>query len=105
MAAEAQEKEKESGGSFIDGIRTYFREVRVELSKVSWPDRPDVISLTRIVLIVTIASALLLGALSIGMSYFLDGFGIKYPPVLAILFAIIIGVTWWTFRQDNSKSY
>ena len=42
----------------ITNIRTYLSDVRAELNKVSWPDRADVIRLTRIVLLVTVLSSL-----------------------------------------------
>ncbi len=41
----------------------YFRETRVELSKVSWPSREEAINLTIVVLAVTFSMAIFLGAL------------------------------------------
>ena len=37
----------------VDGIISYFKEVRGELSKVIWPKREEVVRLTLIVLIVS----------------------------------------------------
>lgn len=44
-------------------IVRYFRETRVELSKVSWPSREDATQLTIIVLVVTFTMAAFLGSL------------------------------------------
>jgi preprotein translocase subunit SecE len=41
----------------------YLRDTRAELRKVSWPSRQEALSLTRIVLIVTISMAVILGLL------------------------------------------
>ncbi len=45
------------------GIIRYLRETRAELRKVSWPTRKEALNLTYIVLGVTFAFALVLGAL------------------------------------------
>lgn len=71
----------------FSGIATYFREVRDELDKVTWPTREETIRLTRIVLIVTIVASIVLGALGVFMSY-LVRWGLDTP----ILFvAILLG--------------
>lgn len=44
---------------------TFIKEVQAELSKVKWPTRAEVIRLTAVVLIVSAAIGLLLGALDI----------------------------------------
>jgi preprotein translocase subunit SecE len=46
-----------------NAIVRYLRETRAELRKVHWPTRQEAWSLTKIVLIVTISMALLLGLL------------------------------------------
>jgi len=103
MAAET--KTKNESKNFLANFRSYLGEVRTELNKVSWPDREDVVRLTRIVLLVTAVTSLGLGALSIGLTLFLDQFGFEYPLVLVVLFVIIAIATWWSFRQEDSKSY
>jgi preprotein translocase SecE subunit len=120
MAAETKKseekdvKEKESGGSLLENIRGYFSDVRTELNKVSWPDREDVVRLTRIVLAVIISASVVLGTLSVVLAYFmndthfdtvLQNIGLNRTPIFVVLFAIILGVTWWMFRQDDKKSY
>ena len=44
-------------------IKRWFKETAGELRKVSWPTREEAIALTRIVLIVTIIMAAILGIL------------------------------------------
>jgi preprotein translocase SecE subunit len=120
MAAETKKseekelKEKESSGNLLENIRSYFADVRTELNKVSWPSQEDVIRLTRIVAVVITVSSIALGTLSIVLAYLLndthfndvlDSIGIGKPIFLTVLFAIILGVTWWSFRQDTNKSY
>ena len=39
--------------SLVKGILAYFSEVRSEISKVTWPDKSEVIRLTAIVLLVS----------------------------------------------------
>ena len=46
-----------------NALTRFFRETTGELRKVSWPTRREAISLTRVVVIVMIAMALLLGGL------------------------------------------
>ena len=115
MAAETKKerkatKSKEDGNfltNAITSVRTYLSEVRSELNKVSWPERADVIRLTRIVLLVTIISGLFLGAISIFFSKLVQ-FGIESGTnnwiVFVVIFAVIIGVTVYLFRRDTQKS-
>jgi len=60
--------DEEQGGNFIvrgaRDIRGYFAGVRDELDKVVWPSREDTIRLSWIVVLVTTAAALALGAIS-----------------------------------------
>jgi preprotein translocase subunit SecE len=46
-----------------NAIVRYFRETGGEMRKVSWPTRQEAINLTIVVLIVTVATSLVLGAL------------------------------------------
>lgn len=86
-------KKKNSGGGFLGGIRTYFNEVRTELNKVSWPDREDVIRLTRIVIIATILASIALGLMSIILTAVMTDYGLNAPWVFVVIFAAIILVT------------
>lgn len=44
-----------------NAIIRYFQETRDELRKVTWPERDEIVRLTLIVLVATIASAAFLG--------------------------------------------
>lgn len=114
MAAETKKERKKSkpkDGNFLtntlSGTRTYFGEVRSELNKVSWPERPDVIRLTRIVLLVTILSGLILGLLSFMFSQLIK-FGIAEGTnnwiVFVVIFIAIIGGTIYVFQRENQKA-
>ena len=46
-----------------NAVVRYFRETRLELSKVSWPTREEAQRLTIIVLVVTFVMAIFLGSL------------------------------------------
>lgn len=54
----AKATERTSGNA----VTRYLREVRAELAKVTWPSRDEAINLTMVVLAVTIALSLFLGA-------------------------------------------
>jgi preprotein translocase subunit SecE len=49
----------------VNQITNYFREVRVELTKVSWPKREEVIKLTAVVSIISVIVGAYLGALDL----------------------------------------
>jgi len=92
------------GGSFLTNNRivTYFREVSDEMAKVTWPTREDTIRLTWIVLITTVIAALVLGGLSLIMSYVIR-WGLDTP---AILISIVVGAVaiagFWVWQSGRS---
>ena len=47
----------------LEKIKNYFREVKVEMSKVNWPSRDTTVNYTMIVIGVSAATAVFLGAL------------------------------------------
>lgn len=102
--AETTKKSRNEGGGFISGITTYIKEVRAEMNKVTWPSREEVVRLTRIVLIVTVLSALVLGGISIALTEYMR-IGFANPVLFIITFAVIIGVTIWQFRDGGGSSY
>ena len=59
-------KERTSGT--IDKISQFLREVRIELSKVTWPTRKDTIASTSVVLVIVILIAAFLGIVDLGLS-------------------------------------
>ena len=53
---------------FWKAAKQFFREVRVELKKVSWPSRKETIASTSVVLITVILVAFFLGIVDLGLS-------------------------------------
>ena len=62
----AKTGEKEPG--LLQKIRQFFREVKVELKKVTWPSRKETIASTSVVLVVVILVAVYLGVVDIILS-------------------------------------
>jgi preprotein translocase subunit SecE len=58
--------ERTSG--MVETVKQFLREVRVELSKVTWPTRRDTIASTSVVLIIVILIAAFLGIVDLGLS-------------------------------------
>jgi len=53
---------------FWKAAKQFFREVRVELKKVTWPSRKETIASTSVVLITVILVAVFLGIVDLGLS-------------------------------------
>jgi preprotein translocase subunit SecE len=53
---------------WIGQVRDFFREVRIELKKVTWPSRKETIAATTMVIILSILVALFLGLLDMGLA-------------------------------------
>ncbi len=53
---------------FLQKAKQFFREVRVELKKVTWPSRKETIAATSVVLITVILVAFFLGLVDLGLS-------------------------------------
>lgn len=61
-------KTSQEGGFFqriINGLRKNFRETIGELKKVSWPTTQETFNLTKIVIVVILVMAVLLGSLDL----------------------------------------
>jgi len=56
----------------VKGVIKYFKEVRVELSKVTWPKKDQVIRLTLIIFVISGAIGLYLGALDFSFTKLLE---------------------------------
>ncbi len=54
--------------AFIGTAQQFFREVRVELKKVTWPTRKETIASTSVVLITVFLVAFYLGVVDLGLS-------------------------------------
>jgi len=52
----------------VDTVSQFLREVRAELSKVTWPSRKDTIASTSVVLVIVILIAAFLGIVDLGLS-------------------------------------
>jgi preprotein translocase subunit SecE len=61
--------------SYFEWIKNYFKEVRVEMSKVKWPTKNATVNYTLVVIGVSAAVAMFLGALDyffgLGLNFFL----------------------------------
>lgn len=61
--------------SYIEQIRQYLKEVKAEMAKVNWPTRQETINFTMVVIGVSAAVAIFLGALDyffgLGLNLFL----------------------------------
>jgi preprotein translocase subunit SecE len=53
---------------FVRTAQQFFREVRVELKKVTWPTRKETIASTSVVLITVFLVAFYLGVVDLGLS-------------------------------------
>jgi len=53
---------------WIGQVREFFREVRIELKKVTWPSRKETIAATGMVIILSVLVAFFLGLLDVGLS-------------------------------------
>ncbi len=53
---------------FWKAAKQFFREVRVELKKVTWPSRKETIASTSVVLITVILVGFFLGIVDLGLS-------------------------------------
>ncbi len=52
----------------LEKISQFFREVRVEMKKVTWPSRKETLASTSVVLITVILMAFFLGIVDLGLS-------------------------------------
>jgi preprotein translocase subunit SecE len=53
---------------WIGQVRDFFREVRIELKKVTWPSRKETIAATGMVIVLSVLVAFFLGLLDVGLS-------------------------------------
>lgn len=106
------EVEETDSGNFVvrtvRDIRDYFRGVQDELDKVVWPTRAELFRLSRIVLAVTIASAIALGIIAfLFTELFILGF--ENEMVFLVFFVAvaiaILGYTRLAARRDDLKPY
>jgi preprotein translocase subunit SecE len=53
---------------FIGPTKTFFREVRMELKKVTWPTRKETLAATAMVIILSVVVAFFLGILDVALA-------------------------------------
>jgi preprotein translocase SecE subunit len=104
-----QVEEEDSGNiatRSVGGVREYVEGVRTEIGKVVWPTREETWRLTLIVLATLVASAVVLGAISL---IFTDLFkaGLTNPIILigAMVIAVGGGVLFNRYSKSRSSSY
>lgn len=106
----SQREEPEHRGNFITrffgGIRRYARETAVELAKVAWPSREEIMRLTTIVIAVTVVSALFLGTASFLFSLLVTNMAIAdsstvFGIISIVMILVVAGV--WLFRERIFK--
>jgi preprotein translocase subunit SecE len=59
---------------WIGQVKDFFREVHIELKKVTWPSRKETIAATSMVIILSVVVAFFLGILDIGLAKAVDLF-------------------------------
>jgi preprotein translocase SecE subunit len=67
------------------GMRDYLVGVQTEMQKVTWPNREETSRLTRIVMVVLVASSLFLGGLSILFTEIFN-LGVNQPWIFILVF-------------------
>jgi preprotein translocase subunit SecE len=72
-AIKKQELEKENKSSFSPSqIRTFIDEVKVEFTKIVWPDKKTTLSLTGIVIVFSILASAYLGSVDMILGKLID---------------------------------
>lgn len=59
--------EKKSVGSYVSMAMQFLREARIELKKVKWPTRKELLASTAMVLFLVLIAALFLGVIDFGL--------------------------------------
>jgi len=81
----------------------FWRDVRSELAKVTWPTREETLQLTRVVLGTTIVAALILGVIALIFTE-LFRLGLGQPLIFAGVFVIIIALVVYFLRRSDQRS-
>jgi preprotein translocase subunit SecE len=82
----------------------YFKSTRTELRKVHWPTMDQGLTMTKIVLIVTVAMALFLGALDFFFGWLLSNLislSILYIILSVVVVAALLGAAYWIGRREE----
>jgi preprotein translocase subunit SecE len=84
-------KKKAKSGKKDNAIVRYLRDTRSELRKVHWPTRQEAWNLTKVVLVVTISMALLLGLLDYLFARELAGLVSGSAVAVGALVVVVVG--------------
>ncbi|HHV72909.1 MAG TPA: preprotein translocase subunit SecE [Clostridia bacterium] len=52
---------------FFSGLARYFREVKAEMKKVTWPSRKEIVSNTLIVIVAVIIASIIVGVFDLAV--------------------------------------
>ncbi|MCU0463859.1 MAG: preprotein translocase subunit SecE [Anaerolineae bacterium] len=96
------EAEESAPKGLFGRLGEYFQGVRAELNKVTWPTREQVVVLFRNVLLVTIASAIVLGAIAFAFSQ-LFAVGLAQPIVFVVFGAVVAGLTFFILSRRRTQ--
>lgn len=86
-------------------VMDYITGVRDELAKVTWPTREEALRLGRIVVIVTVLAAIVLGLIAFGFTILFRE-GLRNPIIFVIFFALAAVAAFFlnrALRSDNSE--
>ena len=83
-------KKKAKPAKKENAIVRYFRDTRAELRKVHWPTREEAWNLTRVVFIVTVSMALLLGLLDYLFAMELGGIITGSAVAIGVLIVVVV---------------
>lgn len=97
----AQDEHDPAQRGFFGRMIDYVAGVRSELDKVSWPTREQAVLLFRVVLVVTIAAAIVLGIVSFIFNE-LFAVGLANPIIFVITGAIVGVATFMIMRRRNT---
>ena len=74
MRAETTSEKSEVKPSVLQSISDYIKDVRVEMTKVSWPPRAELRESTLVVIIMVFLMAVFIGIVDRGLSYAFETF-------------------------------
>jgi preprotein translocase subunit SecE len=81
----------------------YFRNVRAELEKVSWPTWPEALRLMLIVLGVTVVASVVLGLISYGFTVLFSQ-GLQNPIIFVVFALIAVVIAFFGYRYFKNSS-
>ena len=74
VKAEAKKEKTVNKNSIFYKIKTYVHDVKVEMQRVTWPERPELVSYTVAVVIMLIVTGLVVWAVDSGLVALLLGY-------------------------------